>query len=174
MKRFVLLLCVLVALVGVVAIIGALLPAQHTATRAARFRQPPEAVWNAITDYTKFPEWRKSVRGVEALPAVNGKPSWSEFDKYDHSIPYEIVEWTPPKRLTTRIADPDLPFGGTWTYELAPQADGSTTLRITENGEIRNVFFRFAARVFLGYTKTMDDYLKALGEKFGEKTAIEN
>ena len=47
-------------------------------------------------------------------------------------------------------------------------------LRITENGEIRNVFFRFAARFFIGYTKTMEDYLNALGEKFGEKTAVEN
>jgi uncharacterized protein YndB with AHSA1/START domain len=174
MKRFVLLLCVLVAVVGAIAIIGSLLPKQHTATRAARFHQTPQVIWSAITDYAKFPEWRKSVRGVEALPPVNGKPSWSEFDKYDHSIPYEIVESTPPKHLITRIADPDLPFGGTWTYELTPQSDGSTTLRITENGEIRNVFFRFAARLFLGYTKTMEDYLNALGEKFGEKTAVEN
>jgi uncharacterized protein YndB with AHSA1/START domain len=174
MKRFVLLLCVLVAVVGAIAVIGSLLPKQHTATRAARFHQPPEAIWSAITDYSKFPEWRKSVRGVEVLPPVNGKASWSEFDKYDHSIPYEIVDSTPPKHLITRIADPDLPFGGTWTYELAPQADGSTTLRITENGEIRNVFFRFAARLFLGYTKTMEDYLNALGEKFGEKTTVEN
>jgi uncharacterized protein YndB with AHSA1/START domain len=174
MKRFVPMLCVLVALVGMVAIIGSLLPKRHTATRAARFHQPPKAVWNAITDYSKFPEWRKSVRGVEALPSVNGKLSWLEFDKYDHSIPYEIVESTPPQHLITRIADPDLPFGGTWTYELTPQADGSTMLRITENGEIRNVFFRFVARFFMGYTKTMEDYLSALGEKFGEKTTVEN
>ncbi|MGD0403306.1 MAG: SRPBCC domain-containing protein [Candidatus Acidiferrales bacterium] len=174
MKRFVLLLCVLVALVGVVAIIGSLLPKEHTATRVALFHQPPEAIWSAITDSPKFPEWRKSVRGVETLPAVNGKPSWREFDKYDHSIPYEVVESTPPQRLVTRIADPDLPFGGTWTYEITPQANGSSTLRITENGEIRNVFFRFAARFFIGYTKTMDDYLNALGGKFGEKTTVEN
>ena len=174
MKRFVLLLCVLVALVGLIAIIGSLLPKQHTATRAARFHQPPEAIWSAVTDYSKFPEWRKSVRGVEALPPVNGKPSWREFDKYDHSIPYEVVASTPPQHLTTRIADPDLPFGGTWTYEITPQANGSTVVRITENGEIRNVFFRFVSRFFMGYTKTMEEYLNALGEKFGEKTTLEN
>jgi uncharacterized protein YndB with AHSA1/START domain len=174
MKRFVVLLCVLAALAGMVAIIGTSLPEQHTATRAARFHQPPEAIWSAITDYSKFPEWRKGVRGVEALPPVNGKPSWSEFDKYDHSIPYEIVESTPPQHLITRIADPDLPFGGTWTYELTPQAGGSTVLRITENGEIRNVFFRFASHFFLGYTKTIEDYLNALAEKFGEKTTVQH
>jgi uncharacterized protein YndB with AHSA1/START domain len=165
---------ILVVLIAAILLVGSLLPKQHTATRAARFHQTPEAVWSVITDYSKFPAWRKNVTRVEALPSVGGRPSWREFDKYDHSIPYEIVEWTPPQSLVTRIADPDLPFGGTWTYEVTPGADGSTALRITENGEIRNVFFRFVARFFMGYTKTMEDYLNALGEKFGEKTTVEN
>jgi hypothetical protein len=47
-------------------------------------------------------------------------------------------------------------------------------LRITENGEIRNIFFRFVSRFLMGYTKTMEDYLNALGQKFGEKIAVEN
>jgi uncharacterized protein YndB with AHSA1/START domain len=165
---------IVVALIATVLLVGSLLPKQHTATRAARFRQPPEAVWSAITDYSKFPEWRKGVTRVEALPSANGKPSWREFDKYDHSLPFEIDESKPPRRLVTRIADPNLPFGGTWTYELTAQGDGTTVLRITENGEVRNVFFRFVSRFFMGYTKTMEDYLKALGEKFGEKTTVEN
>jgi hypothetical protein len=29
-------------------------------------------------------------------------------------------------------------------------------------------------RFFMGYTKTMEEYLNALGEKFGEKTTVEN
>lgn len=165
---------IVVALIATVLLIGSLLPKQHTATRAARFRQPPETVWRAITDYSKFPAWRKGVTRVEALPSANGKPSWREFDKYDHSLPFEIDELKPPEHLVTRIADPNLPFGGTWTYELAGQSDGATVLRITENGEVRNVFFRFVSRFFMGYTKTMEDYLNALGEKFGEKTTVEN
>ena len=134
----------------------------------------PEAIWSAIADYSKFPAWRKSVTRVEALPSANGKPSWREFDKHDHAIPYEIVESMPPQHLVTLIADPNLPFGGTWTYELTPQANGTTVLRITENGEVRNLFFRFVSRFFMGYTKTMEDYLDALGQKFGEKTTVEN
>ncbi|HXN71878.1 MAG TPA: SRPBCC family protein [Candidatus Acidoferrales bacterium] len=164
---------VVAALIAAIFLIGSSLPKQHTATRAARFHQRPEAIWSAITDYSKFPEWRKGVARVEALPSANGKPSWREFDKYDHAIPYEIIESTPPQYLTTRIADPELPFGGTWTYQLTPQADDGTVLRITENGEVRNVFFRFVARLFIGYTKTMEDYLNALGEKLGEKTTVE-
>jgi uncharacterized protein YndB with AHSA1/START domain len=163
-----------VALIVLVFLIGSSLAEQHAATRVARFHQSPETIWGVITDYSRFPQWRKNVTRVEPLPAVNGKPSWREFDKYNHSVPYEIVEWTPPRRLSVRIADPNLPFGGTWTYELTPQADGNTALRITENGEIHNVFFRFVARFFIGYTATMEDYLKALGLKFNEQTAIED
>ena len=165
---------IVVASIATVFLIGSLLPKQHTATRAARFRQQPETVWSAITDYSKFPEWRKGVTRVEALPSANGKPSWREFDKYGHSLPFEIVDSKPPQHLVTRIAGPNLPFGGTWNYELTPVADGSTVLRITENGEVRNVFFRFVSRFFMGYTKTMEDYLNALGEKFGEKTTVED
>jgi uncharacterized protein YndB with AHSA1/START domain len=174
MKWFLWALGIIVALIAAMFLTGSLLPMQHTATRAARFHQPPQAIWSVITNYPKFPAWRKSVTRVEALTSVDGKPSWREFDKYDHTIPYEIVESAPPQHLSTRIADPDLPFGGTWTYDLTPQTDGSTVLRITENGEVRNVFFRFVARFFMGYTKTMEDYLNALGQKFGEKIIVEN
>jgi uncharacterized protein YndB with AHSA1/START domain len=167
-------LAIIVALVLIVVLVGELLPKNHSATRAARFLQPPDAIWTAITDYSKFPEWRKSVVRVEALPPVNGQPSWREFDTHGNAIPYEIVEATPGQRLITRIADPKLPFGGTWTYILTRQADGNTLLRITEDAEIRNPVLRFVARFFIGYTKTMEDYLHALGGKFGEGVTIED
>jgi len=72
-----------------------------------------------------------------------------------------------------RIADPKLPFGGTWTYEISPLADGSSLLRITEAGEIYNPIYRFAARYVLGYSKTEEQYLSALGAKFGENVTTE-
>jgi uncharacterized protein YndB with AHSA1/START domain len=163
---------ILVGLVIVVVVIGELLPKNHSATRAANFHQSPEAIWSVITDYAKFSEWRKSVVRVQALPPVNGQPSWREFDTHGDSIPYELVEATTGQKLISRIADPNLPFGGTWTYVLTRQPDGSTSLRITEDAEIRNPIFRFVARFFIGYTKTMEDYLHALGGKFNEAVTI--
>ena len=66
-----------------------------------------------------------------------------------------------------RIADPTLPFGGTWTYEIAP-ADSGSVVTITESGEVKSPIFRFMARFVFGYTSTMDGYLEALGKKYGE------
>jgi hypothetical protein len=67
-----------------------------------------------------------------------------------------------------------LPFGGTWTFEVTPIGDGGSVVRITEDGEVYNPVFRFVSRYFMGYTATIDSYLKALGAKFGETPMLEN
>jgi hypothetical protein len=69
-----------------------------------------------------------------------------------------------------RIADPDLPFGGTWTYDITPDADGSR-LKITEHGEVYNPIFRFMARCVFGHERTMKAYLSALEKKLASESA---
>jgi Polyketide cyclase / dehydrase and lipid transport len=169
----------LAAIVALVAIIGTLLPKGHVATRAARFRQTPDAVWQAITGYEDFPKWRTGVQSVTRLPDANGHVVFMERSGSGSSaqqIPYEIVESVAPAggapgRLVAKIADPKLPFGGSWTYEVSA-ADGGTLLRITERGEVYNPIFRFVSHFFMSQTKTMEDYLSALGKKFGETVTI--
>lgn len=173
MKWVLLIAGIIVALIVAVAGIGATLPKKHKATRAARFHQPPEAVWQAITDIGAFPAWRTDVKSVERLPDRDGRPAWRETDKHGQILTLEAIEFAPPQRLVSRIADPNLPFGGAWTYLIAP-ADGGSTLRITEDGEIYNPIFRFMARFVFGYQGTMDAYLKALGGKFGESVQLED
>jgi hypothetical protein len=80
----------------------------------------------------------------------------------------EQVEASPPSKLVGRIADKNLPFGGTWTQVLT-ETEGSTTLAITEDGEVYNPIFRFMARFVFGYAATLEKYLRDLGRKFGEE-----
>lgn len=77
--------------------------------------------------------------------------------------PFEIVERAPPGRLVTRVAD-GLPYGGTWTFELAPEG-GGTRLTITERGEVHNPIFRVLARFVFGYAATMEAYLEDLAAR---------
>lgn len=164
----------------VMALVGATLPKSHVATRAAHFRRQRDEVWRAISTPADFPKWRPGVRSVEIVPDMSGHLLWVERSGQGWSaqeIPYQMMELVPPVgatpgRMVTRIASPNLPFGGTWTYELSA-ADGGTLLRITENGEVRSVIFRFVSRYVMGQTKTMEDYLNALGQKFGEKPSIQ-
>ncbi len=137
MKWLALVGIVLVAAVLLVAAIGYFLPVKHVATRSARLRRTPEQVWAVIID-----------------PPKDG-------------VRYEQVEVQPPRKLVTRIADKNLPYGGTWTYQIVPEDDGCSLI-ITENGEVYNPFFRFVSRFVIGHTATLDAYLKNVRAKLGE------
>ena len=160
------------ALIGAVAVIGALLPKRHVAVRRARYRQHPEAIWEAITNFVAFPSWRPDVKSVEALPARDGHVLFLEKGR-NGDITMEIMEAVKPSRLVGRIADPELAFGGSWTYVIS-RADEATTLTITENGEVHNPIFRFVSRFVFGHQRSLDQYLVALGNKFGEKVTCES
>lgn len=157
----------LVALVLLVMLVGSLLPVGHVASRSARLRQPPEAVWSAITDVAAYPTWRADVKSVELVPATEGHPRWIE-NMGGERIAFEATASDPPRHLVVRIADPELPFGGSWTYDLSPTAEG-TQLRITENGEVYNPIFRFVSRFVFGHTATIDAFVRSLGRRFGEQ-----
>jgi len=50
---------------------------------------------------------------------------------------------------------------------LIPASTGNaTTLRITENGEVYNVIFRFVSRFVMGHSATIDKYLDAVGTRY--------
>lgn len=155
-----------VVLVLVVATIGASLPADHVASVSASYDRPPDEVWRAISDFQAFPSWRPGVDRVEARTFDDGSSGWVEYGSTG-PLPMAVVEQVPPRRLVLRIASDELPFGGTWTYELEPTEDG-TRVTITENGTVSNVIFRFVARFVMGYTGTMEGYLTGLGNHFGE------
>lgn len=163
----------LIGVVVLVAVIGFLLPKGHVASRTVRLKQTPEVVWEAITDFKNQAAWRSDVKSVERLPDRGGREVWSEVNSWGQPLTMETVELAPPQRLVRRIADDKLPFGGTWTWEIAP-LEGGCTVTITEDGEIYNPFFRFMARFVLGYRGTMDTYLTALGKKFGEEVELSN
>ena len=159
----------LVLLIALVALIGALLPRAHRATRQARYRQKPEAIYFTLAGPV---DWRSDIKASGNLPDRDGRKQWWEQDSHGHRVTYELVEDKMPSRRVTRIAERNMPFGGTWTIEIAPADEGSV-VRITEDGEIYNVIFRFMARFFFGYTSSIEGYLRDLGHRFGELTTIE-
>jgi hypothetical protein len=160
----------LIVLIGLVAMIGAMLPSHHHATRRARYRVSPEALYAVIAGP---PDWRTGVKSYGVLPEQDGRKRWWEEDTHRQKITFELVEDKPPARIAVRIADRGLPFGGTWTFQIAPLAQGGSDLRIDEDGEIYNVIFRFMARFIFGYTASIEGYLRDLGVKFGESPGIE-
>ena len=139
-------LTIVLALTAVVA--GYALPQAHQASREAAVSAQPATVFATITEVARHPEWRSGVTNVEILGTAPLK--WRE-DAGSDVITFEVVDARPPALLRVRIADPDLPFGGTWTYELAPEGPG-TRVRVTEHGEVYNPVFRFMSRFVFGHT----------------------
>lgn len=155
-------------LVGIMAVVGAVLPQDHVAMRSIVLKQRPEVVWPVIADIAQWPSWNANLKRVERLADREGRSVYLVEDS-SGPIPSEVMQVAPPPgaTLVTRIADPQLPFGGTWTWKAEPHAEGCR-VSITENGSVTNPFFRFVSRFVMGHHRNMDAYLKELGRKFGE------
>jgi hypothetical protein len=169
MKWIILTVTLIALAVAVVSAIGAMLPVKHRASRKARFHQSQQAIYAVVSGP---PDWRPGVKASGPLPDVNGRKRWWEQDAHGQKIAYELIQDSPSRRVT-RIAGENLPFGGTWTIEIAPASSTDSEVRVTEDGEVYNVIFRFLSRFVFGYTGTIEGYLRNLGAKFGEQPQIE-
>ena len=153
---------------AVMALIGSQLPSAHTASRSVVLRQPRPNVYAVIRDFKSAPSWRSEVKSVEIAEAPGQKLRFVEHGSDD--VNYELTEDVPNQRMVTRILNTDLGYSGQWTYELTDE-DGGTRVRITEDGDVSNVLFRFMSRYIFGHTSTMDAYLTELAKKFGESAS---
>ncbi|MEO8578200.1 MAG: SRPBCC family protein [Gemmatimonadales bacterium] len=165
MRIILIVLGILVAMAAAVYAIGMTLPQDHVASRTTHLSAPPETVWSLISDYARYPEWRKDVTSVEKVES-GGAPTWREVSGSDR-MTYEAVVWEAPTHLIAQIADKGLPFGGSWDYRLEPDGAG-TRITIRENGEVYNPLFRFVSKYIMGHTATIDKYLKSLSARLGD------
>jgi hypothetical protein len=152
--------------IAIVLGVGYALPQAHLASRAISLRQKSTDVFALISNFKDGASWRSGIREVEILAPANGHIVFRERGP-SGVLTYEVIALEPTQRLVTRIADKNLPFGGTWTFETFPTSEG-TRLNITERGEIYNPVFRFVSRFILGYNRTLDTYLQDVSRKFGE------
>lgn len=158
MKIILLIIGCLVLIVLCVVAIGALLPKRHVASRSASFRATPDQLFSLISGPQN---WRPDVLHCESVQDPSGRDLQRETTRDGQTISYELFDRTPPLSIKRRIVTEKLPFSGTWTFSLQPH-DAFTTVRITEDAEVYNPVFRFMSRFVLGYTGTMDRYLRAL------------
>lgn len=161
---------VLIALVVLVAVVGALLPVAHAVARRLVLKAPAKAVFAALTDVEAYPQWVPGVKSVQWLPERSVRAVFREQGPHG---PMDLaIERREPDRLfVTRIVTDGSPFGGTWTFRL-DERDGVTTVTLTENGEVYNVIFRCLSRFVFGHTATIEAFLPALATRCGVTGAV--
>ena len=157
MKILFVVLGVIIFAIAAVVVVGALLPKSHTASRTAIIRATPEQVFALISGPQ---DWRTDLKEYKFFDEGD-RHMQREIDKHGQTITYEIVQSQPPSLRKTTIADKNLPFGGSWTWNIQPESDGCA-VTITEDGEVYNPVFRFVSRFIMGHTRTIDNYLAML------------
>lgn len=161
----------LVLVAGVLYLVGTFVPRNHRAACRATFAASPEAVYTLLADVAGAPAWRPELTAVRALAPVDGRPAFVE-ESSQGAVRYVLERDEPPRTRVLRIDDDALPYGGTWTFELAPGASG-TTLTLTEDGFVKPPIFRALAHFVFGYHSTMEGYLANLAKKLGERVTVE-
>ena len=168
MKCVLIVLGALVGIVVLVALIGAFIPRDHVAASAVVIRQPPDSVWKTVRGLEGLSAWWPEMQESRRVDDPAGREVWAQKMKNGFVMRAVVTESVAPTKLVTTIdAPPGAPFGGSWTYEIAPAPEGSR-VTVTERGWIANPIFRFMSKVIFGYYGSQDGYLKALGRKFGE------
>ena len=176
MRRLLGALTALFAAVGALLIaatlVGLALPRGHRLTRSAVLPATPGEVWRLVGDLAAYPAWVPRVERMERLAAERGRVLWRETNVYGR-VTWEEVERVPGRLLVLRLADEHAPYGGTWTYTLAPAPGGGTRVSVTEDGWVSNPFFRFLARYVFGHGEGVDLYLGGLGDRLKRGERLE-
>jgi len=158
---------VIVSVVALTGIAGLMLPKAHEASRSVRVAAPITAIYSTLITPEAYPQWRPDVARVERMDSDR----FREFGEGGPMV-FRIIQRTPPTRVVVALDDPDQPFSGTWTIELAQEGE-ATRVRITERGEVPNPFFRAIARALMLPTDSIEAYLRNLGRRFNQDVTIE-
>ncbi len=146
-------------------LVGRSLPEKHTSRFSITLPVPPATVWAVITDYPKMPDWWPAVKAIRLETRPDGEVwTWNQ-DSRGREIAFRTIGEKAPQHLVREIVGDNLPFGGTWTFDLAPEASG-TKLTLTEDGFIKPPLFRFIGTYFIGLDKTMKDFSTNLQKRF--------
>jgi uncharacterized protein YndB with AHSA1/START domain len=141
---------------------GAQMPREHRSQVAVMLPASRAAVWAAITDYAAMPAWWPAVKALRTEKRADGTLLTWNMDRHGQEVPFRTGESRPPEKLVRVIATEQLPFGGTWTYELTDARGGGTQLTLTGDGFINPPMFRAMAEWFFGLENTQRDFLAHL------------
>lgn len=144
---------------------GLMIPAEHVSKRNIHLEASPDEVWNALTDFEQLPTWRSGIKRVEV--DRTGEPMQIVEHGEDRAMTFKVVAFEPNTLLKTAIADPDLPFSGTWTWELEPDGKGCS-LTVTEHGTVKSAAMRTVTALLVDPADTQDQYLRELADHFDD------
>ena len=153
---------------------GYFVPKSYTGAAQLMVTKSPEAVWEALQDYEKFPIATNPKIKVSRLPDQKGLPVWQE-DMGHTKITVITVESQAPNRLVRALSDSDSTATSRWEFAITPVQNGCT-LRIQESMSVQgnswyDAFFRTI--VWMNPNSGVKAYLERMAEDMGESAKVE-
>ena len=152
MKWLLIIVIAIVVLIAVMYLIGYFMPVKHVARHSVVLNTTSAELWKILHDHAQYPNWRSDLKSV----VVKDDRHWTETSG-NGTLDFESEIVRVNEVFHSHIMNKDLPFGGSWTYELKPNGN-RTELTITENGEVYNPLFRFMSKYIFGHESTLKKY----------------
>jgi hypothetical protein len=159
-------LCVVAVVVMIM--VGAGMSPRHVVTRRMSFAAPPERVWSALLSIRQLPVDRSDLRAVDQGTSTRPPDS---IEVVGSLVKIEIDTFRPPYALVIRTVEPEVAWGGTWTFSLELESAQITKLTVTEEAEVRTRLLRFAVRAFGLEESLVDGIFRAVKRKLVETPA---
>lgn len=156
----------LVALIGVLGIIGSFIPPSHQASVTVEVGSPRDKVWTLLDDVQAFPTWLPQITKVEMLPDKDGHRVFRQTQGRNAFVLEETMK-AEPSIVTRTITDERAMFSGSWEHKLEELPGGRTRITVTENGTVPSPIPRAMMKCFIGYHFYLNKFADALKAKCG-------
>lgn len=153
------------AVAAVVFAFGYTLPQTYENSRTVELDRPADEVYAVVSDFRNYPNWWPEVTRIEVMVDSPQRTTYRQFMMSNQMVILRQREATPPARYATEFDDPDLPYGGWWSFEIVQTGENRSKLTIAEHLEIYNPLYRAYARVVTGYTGRIDSFATAIAER---------
>lgn len=143
--------------------IGFMMPPSFTLKKSRNINASKEVVFFLLTNYKKFPRWRKRLSFVDVK--VDSKNRTKVIEYYEHSKKkeeYTVVNYIENHILSLVHKNKD--YISLWSFELKDYNENQTNLTIKETIYVYNSYLRFMIRFIF---KSNSDKTKVLNRITG-------
>lgn len=147
---------ILIAVFGLVRLLGFLIPEKKTANAEFTFKHNSEVIWLKMRDIQGQKSWRQQLDSITILDPTLGKEAWIENSKSGASI----------KLRTTLLKEKnqwgmetfDSPFVVKWLGELQALNKQETLVKFSYESTVTNPYFRILSLSFLNLESMIQSY----------------
>jgi len=151
-----------ICFIGLIYMIGLLLPKQRIVSRQSTYPVTPETLYNIVTNNDDW-QYRTELKDLTIIQKNGKYEVWDEISKNGTIIRFTTKE---KKKYSFYSFDMESQiFSGYWTATFEAVGNKETLFTATEYISVKNPFIKTLSYLFFDIGKLMDNYQKDLKNK---------